>query len=75
MRERALRLPHWCSRHGGELGAAGGALSFVVLAYIVLKLAPQWFADTEGLTPEDRVTARQGVRTAALTLLRPAAWR
>ena len=69
MREFVLRQRRWCSRHWQVVSALSGILVFVALAYVVLKLAPQWFADTEGLTPQDRVTARQGVRTAALALL------
>ena len=69
MRERDLRLRRWYSHHRLVLGTIGGGVCFVALAYVVLKLAPQWFADTQGLEVKDRVTARQGVRTAALALL------
>jgi hypothetical protein len=49
------------------LGFAG--LVFVVVAYLVLKLAPDWFAETKGLDANGQADARQGVRTAALALL------
>ena len=42
---------------------------FLVLAYVVLKLAPDWFAQTNGLDAGERADARQGVRTASLALL------
>jgi hypothetical protein len=44
-------------------------VAFVALAYIALKLAPDWFAETKGLEPKDQATARQSVRTATLALL------
>ena len=39
------------------------------LAYLVLKLAPDWFAETGNLDAKGRADARQGVRTASLALL------
>ncbi len=39
------------------------------IAYLVPKLAPDWFAETNGLDPKGRADARQGVRTASLALL------
>ncbi len=50
------------------LGIAG-LMVFLVLAYVVLKLAPDWFAQTNGLDAGERADARQGVRTASLALL------
>jgi uncharacterized protein YjbI with pentapeptide repeats len=44
-------------------------IAFVAMAYVVLQLAPDWFAETRGLDAQGRVTARQGVRTATLALL------
>ena len=42
---------------------------FVVIAYVVLKLAPDWFGETNGLDAKGRADARQAVRTASLALL------
>jgi pentapeptide repeat protein len=50
------------------LGVAA-VVGFVAIAYFVLKLAPDWFADTNGLDAKGRDDARQGVRTASLALL------
>ena len=47
---------------GLGIGLAGLA-GFLLVAYVVLKQAPDWFAET------DTVEARQGVRTASLALL------
>ena len=69
MRERDLRLRHWCERQGLVFWAVAGVVCFVVLAYAVLWLVPQRFAETDGLAARDRLTAQQGVRTAALALL------
>lgn len=49
----------------GVAGLAG----FLAIAYVVLKLAPDWFAETKGLDAKGRADARQGVRTASLALL------
>ncbi len=49
----------WRSLGIGLAGLAG----FLLVAYVVLKQAPDWFAET------DTVEARQGVRTASLALL------
>lgn len=46
-----------------------GLVGFLVIAYVVLKLAPDWFAETENLDAEGRADARQGVRTASLAML------
>jgi uncharacterized protein YjbI with pentapeptide repeats len=51
------------------IGVLASLTGFVAMAYVVLKLAPDWFAETRGLDAQGRVTARQGVRTAALALL------
>lgn len=40
-----------------------------MIAYVVLRLAPDWFAETKGLDAKGRADARQGVRTASLALL------
>jgi hypothetical protein len=50
------------------LGVAG-LIVFLAISYVVLKLAPDWFAQTNGLDANARVDARQGVRTASLALL------
>jgi len=42
---------------------------FLAIAYVVLKLAPDWFAQTNGLDARGRADASQGVRTASLALL------
>jgi hypothetical protein len=42
---------------------------FLLIAYVVLKLAPDWFAETNGLDAKGRADARQAVRTASLALL------
>jgi hypothetical protein len=44
-------------------------IGFLAIAYVVLKLAPDWFAQTNGLDAKGRTDARQGVRTASLALL------
>jgi hypothetical protein len=46
-----------------------GLAGFLLIAYVVLKLAPDWFAETENLDAKSRADARQGVRTASLALL------
>ena len=46
-----------------------GLAGFLLIAYVVLKLAPDWFAETNGLDAKGRADARQGVRTASLALL------
>jgi hypothetical protein len=46
-----------------------GLVGFLAIAYVVLKLAPDWFAETQGLDAKGRADARQGVRTASLALL------
>ena len=51
-----------------SLGIAG-LIVFLAIAYVVLKLAPDWFAQTNGLDAGGRADARQGVRTASLALL------
>jgi hypothetical protein len=68
--------PSWLARSARWAGNARwlfvvmtGLAGFVLIAYVVLKLAPDWFAETEGLDPEARSNARQGVRTAAFALL------
>jgi uncharacterized protein YjbI with pentapeptide repeats len=62
---RAWRSSRWPAAAAVSLGLAW----FVLIAYLVLKLAPDWFAETEGLNPTARADARQGVRTASLALL------
>ena len=47
----------------------GGLAGFLLIAYAVLKLAPDQFAETESLDASGRADARQGVRTASLALL------
>jgi hypothetical protein len=49
--------------------AVAGLIVFIAIAYVVLKLAPDWFAQTNGLDARGRADARQGVRTASLALL------
>jgi uncharacterized protein YjbI with pentapeptide repeats len=43
--------------------------AFLLIAYVVLKLGPDWFAETKNLDAKGRADARQGVRTASLALL------
>jgi uncharacterized protein YjbI with pentapeptide repeats len=62
-RSRIGRRWRWPS-----LGIAG-LVVFLAIAYVVLKLAPDWFAQTNGLDAGGRADARQGVRTASLALL------
>jgi uncharacterized protein YjbI with pentapeptide repeats len=50
------------------IGVAG-LLGFLLVAYVVLELAPNWFAETKDLDAKGRADARQGVRTASLALL------
>jgi Pentapeptide repeats (8 copies) len=57
------------SRRLRWLGFPGALLGFVLVAYVVLKLAPDLFAETDGLDAKGRSDARQGVRTATLALL------
>ena len=47
--------------------AIAGLVLFVLLAYFVMKLAPDWFVE-EGVN-KDEADARQGARTAGLALL------
>jgi hypothetical protein len=47
----------------------GALASFLLIAYVVLELAPNWFAETQDLDADQRASARQGVRTASLALL------
>ena len=56
------------SRRGLALSVAGVA-GFFLAAYVVLKLTPDWFAETKNLDAQGRADARQGVRTASLALL------
>ena len=46
-----------------------GFAVFLLIAYLVLKLAPDWFANTKGLDAKGQADERQGVRTASLALL------
>jgi Pentapeptide repeats (8 copies) len=46
-----------------------GVAGFLLIAYVVLKLAPDWFAETKDLNAKGRTDERQGVRTASLALL------
>lgn len=64
------------SREVSSVGAArwlglgvAGLIGFFAIAYDVLKLAPDLFAETNGLDATRRADARQGVRTASLALL------
>jgi hypothetical protein len=54
---------------GWPIALLGGLAGFLLTAYLVLKLAPDWFAETDGLGAKGRSEARQGVRTASLALL------
>lgn len=54
-------------RRVGLLAAA--LFSLLLLGYVVLKWAPDRFAETKGLDAKARADARQGVRTASLALL------
>jgi hypothetical protein len=54
------------SRRLRWLGFPGALLGFVLVAYVVLKLAPDLFAETDGPDAKGRSDARQGVRTATL---------
>lgn len=47
----------------------GGLLGFLAVALVVLKWAPDWFAETKGLDAKGRLDARQGIRTTSLALL------
>jgi uncharacterized protein YjbI with pentapeptide repeats len=51
------------------VGALAGLAGFLLVAYVVLELAPNWFAETKNLDAKGRADARQGVRTASLALL------
>jgi hypothetical protein len=56
------------NRRSLSLGVAA-LVGLFAIAYLVLKLAPDWFAETNGLDAKGRADARQGVRTASLALL------
>jgi len=64
------RRGRWIKANWGWLIALlGGLAGFLLTAYAVLKLAPDWFAETDGLDAKGRSDARHGVRTASLALL------
>jgi len=44
-------------------------IAFLALVYVVLKAAPDWFAQTAGLDERAIALERQGIRTASLALL------
>jgi hypothetical protein len=60
---RARLAKHWL-----PVTVVAAVLGFVAITYFVLKLAPDWFAETHDLDPKGRAVARQGVRTASLAL-------
>lgn len=67
---RITQLPkRWAERHSPELSVVAVLLGFLAVAYLVLKLAPDWFGETGNLDAKGRADARQGVRTASLALL------
>jgi uncharacterized protein YjbI with pentapeptide repeats len=57
------------SRWRWTITGAAGSLVFLLIAYLVLKLAPDWFANTDNLDAQGQADERQGVRTASLALL------
>jgi len=67
MREVAMR-PSAANRRNLSIGIAV-LIGLFAIAYLVLKVAPDWFAETDGLDAKGRSDARQGVRTASLALL------
>jgi hypothetical protein len=69
MRRARRSVRRWLTKQWLPISALGGLIAFTAIAYIALSLAPDWFAETEGLTAKDRASARQGVRTATLALL------
>jgi hypothetical protein len=70
VRKGARGARRWLARRWRSLTAGvAGLVGFLATAYFVLKLAPDWFAETENLGPKGRADARQGVRTASLALL------
>ena len=67
---RITQLPkRWAERHLPALSVVAVLLGFLAVAYLVLKLAPDWFGETGNLDAKGRADARQGVRTASLALL------
>jgi uncharacterized protein YjbI with pentapeptide repeats len=70
VRKGAVGARRWLARRWRWLTAGIAALvGFLAIAYVVLELAPDWFAETEGLDAQGRADARQSVRTASLALL------
>ena len=59
----------WLRKRSLPISVLASLVGFVAMAYLVLQLAPDWFAETRGLDAQGRVTARQGVRTATLALV------
>ena len=57
------------SRWRWPIVGASGLVVFLLIAYLVLEVAPDWFANTDNLDSKGHADERQGVRTASLALL------